>query len=358
MKRYTASVVGGGAGGRLSLNALRASDRFDVLAVADISPSARETLAKDYPGISVFDSHDAMFRESPTDVVCVSTWAPSHRAVSEAALKLPLKGILVEKPLADTTADGAAILAMIEERSLPMATPHNLLVSTHAKEILERVAGGDIGTLCLIEIECSGWDIINAGIHWLNYACWLIGRQPVDYVMAACDASSRTYRDGIQVETMAVTYAQARSGVRIVMHTGDYVTTMRKGKDTLFRLVGTEGLIEFWAWESAYIIVDARNPGGKLVEVPPAGKGHRNHLETMARQIDDGTTDYAIPESSLQALELCEAAYLACRHGCKVDLPLARFTPPVPNDWEPGRPYSGTGGGRDGRKLPPTGEQR
>ena len=92
MKRYTASVVGGGAGGRLSLNALQSSDRFDVLAVADIGQSAREALGKDYPGISVFDSHEAMFRESPTDVVCVSTWAPSHRAVTEAALRLPHEG--------------------------------------------------------------------------------------------------------------------------------------------------------------------------------------------------------------------------------------------------------------------------
>ncbi|MCJ7751377.1 MAG: Gfo/Idh/MocA family oxidoreductase [Armatimonadetes bacterium] len=355
MKRYTAVVVGGGAGGRLSLNALQASDRYDLRAVADISLAARETLAKDFPGVAVFDSHQEMFAKCPTDIVCVSTWAPSHKEVTEAALKLPLKGILVEKPLADTHAAGAEVLAMIKQRSLPMAVPHNLLVSTHAKEILQRVGAGDIGRLCLIEIECSEWDIINAGIHWLNYVCWLIGREPVDYVMAACDTSSRTYRDGIQVETMAVTYAQARSGVRIVMHTGDYVTTTREGKDVLFRLVGTEGLIEFWAWESAYFVVNAQAPEGKLVEVPRTGKGHQEQLENMARQIDEGRTDYAIAESSLAALELCEAAYLAGKHRCKVDLPLASFTPPPPNDWEPGKPYSGTGGGRDGRNLPKLG---
>ncbi len=352
MKRYTAVVVGGGSGGRLSLNALRASERFELRAVADISPAAREALAKDFPGIAVFENHETMFAKCPTDVVCVSTWAPSHKAVTEAALKLPLKGILVEKPLADTHADGAKVLAMIKERSLPMAVPHNLLVSTHAKEILHRVKSGDIGKLCLVEIECRGWDIINAGIHWLNYTCWLIGLEPVDYVMATCDTSSRTYRDGIQVETMAVTYAQSRSGVRIVMHTGDYVTTTREGKDVLFRLVGTEGLIEFWAWESAYSVVNTQAPKGKLIEVPRTGKGHQEQLENMAQQMDEGRTDYTIAESSLQALELCEATYLASRNRCKVDLPLANFTPPTPNDWDPGKPYSGTGGGRDGRKLP------
>lgn len=51
------------------------------------------------------------------------------------------------------------------------------------------------------------------------------------------------------------------------------------------------------------------------------------------------------------ALELCEAAYLSGQHGCLVTLPLAAFAPPAPVDWAPGQPYSGQGGGRDGRQL-------
>jgi len=359
MKQYTASVVGGGAGGRLSVNALQASNRYQPLAVTDISPAAREALARDYPGLAVFDSHEAMLRQCPTDIVCVSTWAPSHRSVTEAALRLPLKGILVEKPLAETTAGGAAILNAIRIRGLPMAVPHGLLVASHAREILERVRSGEIGELVLIEIECSGWDIINAGIHWLNFAYLLNGATPVRSVMAACDASTRTYRDGVQVETTAVTYLQASNGVRIVMNTGDYVTTTRPGKDTVFHIVGTKGTIEFWAWESAYAIVSPAHPGGLLVQVTPAPVGgHRRHLEWLAEQMDQSVADYAIAESSLAALELCEAAYLASRHRCRVDLPLARFTPPPRTDWDPGKPYSGIGGGRDGRKLSTLNQER
>jgi predicted dehydrogenase len=353
MKRYRASVVGGGAGGRLSLNALRTSDRYGPVAAADISPQAREALSRDFPGVAVFDSHQAMFAECPADVVCVSTWAPSHRTVTEAALELPLTGVLVEKPLAETTAGGAAILSAIRRKGLPLAVPHGLLVAAHATEILARVCGGEIGDLVLVEIECSGWDIINAGIHWLNFAHVLNSREPAAHVMAAADTTTRTYRDGVQVETSAVTYIEARNGVRIVMNTGDYVRTTREGKDTVFHLVGTKGRIEFWAWESAYYLVSPDHPNGTLVQVPPAPKsGHLRHLEVLAEQMDQGITDYTIGESSLAALEMCEAAYLACRHHCRVDLPLATFTPPPANDWAPGMPYSGAGGGRDGRKLP------
>ncbi len=71
----------------------------------------------------------------------------------------------------------------------------------------------------------------------------------------------------------------------------------------------------------------------------------------MAAMIDAGQPDYTIPESSLLALEVCEGAYVSSRHGCKVTFPVDQFVPPAPVDWDPGTPYSGRGGGRDGRKL-------
>lgn len=352
---YTAAVVGGGAGGKLSLNALSASERFRPLAVADLRADVRAELAARYPDLRVFASHAEMFEACPADVVCVSTYPPSHQQVTLDALRLPLRGILVEKPLGDTVAAGLAIVAAIRERGLPMVVPHGLLVARHVQEISERVDRGEIGQLRLLEIECDKWDIINAGIHWLNFFVALTKQAPIEYVLAACDASTRTYRDGMQVETLAVTYAQTTGGVRVVMQTGDYVKILPEDKPAVFRLIGTAGTIEFWGWESAYQVVSAEHPHGLLVQVAPhAVAGHRAHLENLAGQIDRGAPDYALAESSLMALELCEAAYLSSQHRCMVRFPLEQFAPPPASDWAPGQPYAGTGGGRDGRQLPAT----
>ena len=186
----------------------------------------------------------------------------------------------------------------------------------------------------------------------------LTGDEPVEYVLAACESSTRTWRDGMQVETTAVTYAQTASGVRVVMNTGDAVRVNRQGKGTLFRIVGSAGMIEFWGWENGYFMLNAEHPGGELVECEEFEvTGHRRHLEAMARMMDEGKTDFGMAETSLKALELCEAAYTSSRHRCKVTLPLAEgpagaaYRPAPPPDWDPGMPYSGTGGGRDGRKL-------
>lgn len=67
--------------------------------------------------------------------------------------------------------------------------------------------------------------------------------------------------------------------------------------------------------------------------------------------IEGGHVDYAIPEGSLLALEICEGAYLSSRHRCKVTFPVDQFRPPEVPDWDPGVPYDGTGGGRDGRSF-------
>lgn len=350
-KRYTASVVGAGTGGRLSLRALSASDRFELVAVADISAQARAAAEAAFPGIDAFADHRAMFAQRPTDVVCVSTWPPSHPEVTRDALALPLTGILVEKPLADNAAAGRVVLDSIREKGLPVAVPHGLLVSDHVHRILDHVHNGDIGALKLVEIQCTNWDILNAGIHWLDFVVTLVG-EPFAHVLAACDKTTRTYRDGMQVETLAVTSAQTRSGVRMVMHTGDQVQVNHRDAGTVFRLLGTKGDIEFYAWKSCYRIRNADHPRGELVEVSPLpGTAHQRHLERLAQQMDRGHPDYTIAEGSLAALELCEAAYVSARHGCMVSLPLANFAAPEQNDWDPGRPYAGTGGGRDGRKL-------
>jgi predicted dehydrogenase len=347
-KRFTAAVVGGGAGGRLSLAALAASPQFDLVAAADLRADVRESVAEAYPSLRTFPNHREMFAACPVDVVCVSTYPPSHEEVTIDALSmLPLRGILVEKPLGHTAASGRAILDAVKDKGLPMAVPHGLLAKRTSVEIIERVRQGDIGDLRLVEIQCRRWDIINAGIHWLNFFVMLTAGDPIAHVLAGVDKTTRTYRDGMQVETIAVMSAQTESGVRVAMHTGDDTAVNVPGKETVFRLLGTKGVIEFYGWEHGYLLNREW-----IVPEEYAVTGHRRHLENVAAMIDAGTLpDYALPESSLDALEMCEAAYVSARHGCRVTFPLSGFAPPARNDWDPGQPYSGTGGGRDGRNL-------
>jgi predicted dehydrogenase len=293
-----------------------------------------------------------MLAQCPTDVVCVSTYAPSHEPIVLNLLKLPsLRGILVEKPLANSAAAGRRILDAVRARGLPMVVPHGLRARATPLEIIERVAHKEVGELRQIEVQCDKWDLLNAGIHWLDFCLAATDEAPIVSVLATCDTSTRTFRDGMQVETVAVTYVENKNGVRMILQTGDTIRANTPGKSTLLRLVGTQGIIEFWGWENAYFLLNPEYPAGRIIvpeELPVFG--HRRHLENLAGQIMQGKTDYRLPESSQTALEICEAAFVSNKHRCQVRFPLASFVPPAASDWEPGKPYSGIGGGQDGRK--------
>jgi predicted dehydrogenase len=294
-----------------------------------------------------------MLSRYPTDVVCVSTYAPSHEPLVCDVLTLPsLRGILVEKPLGDTAAAGRLILDAVKARGLPMVVPHGLRTRATPLEIIRKISLGEIGELRQIEIQCDRWDLLNAGIHWLDFCVAATEEAPIASVLAICDTSTRTFRDGMQVETVAVTYVENKNGVRMILQTGDFIRVNTSGKDTLLRLVGTRGIIEFWGWENGYFLLNAEHPAGRVItpeELPVIG--HRRHLENLATQIQEKAADYRLPESSQTALEICEAAFLSNKYRCQVPFPLAAFIPPTISDWEPGKPYSGVGGGRDGRKL-------
>jgi predicted dehydrogenase len=350
----TAAVIGGGAGGRLSLDALQASPAFDLVAAVDIRPEVRKELTERYPGIHTFANHEELFSTCPTEVVCVSTWAPSHQAITQAALALPLRAILVEKPLGDITAAGACILQEIRTKGIPVAVPHGLVVKRCALDILRRVRDGDIGALRLVEMQSPKWDLINAGIHWIQFLMTVAGPTRAERVLCACDTSSRTYRDGMQVETAALTQIDLANGVRGIVMTGDHLRSngWDESAGATFRLVGNRGTIEFWGWGSSYRIVNAAYPHGEVITPAEESRSyHQRHLENLLPQIESGINDYSLAESSLAALEIIDAAYLSARHHCQVTLPLATFTPPAASDWDPGRAYAGHGGGVDGRTL-------
>lgn len=351
--RLTATVVGAGAGGTLSIDALIASDRFDLVGVADMSESSRSRIIEKTSGaVPTYASYQEMFEACPSDVVCVSTYAPTHLEITRAALATGnVRGMLVEKPLGESTTAGRRIVNLLKTNNLPLVVPHGLMAQSAALEIIARVKAGAIGDLRLVEMECTEWDIINAGIHWLQFFVALVEPSPIDVVLMAADSSTRTYRDGMQVETEAITMARAANGVRVLLNTGDRVPIWRDDTPCLMRIIGDRGFIEFGAFEPRYLLV-ADGHDREEVEVEPfAVSGHQRHLESLADQIESGIRDYLIPETSLQALEIVEAAYESNRVGGSVTLPIEGTQPERVSDWDPGQTYPGVGGGRNGREL-------
>ncbi len=247
-ERLTAAVVGGGAGGKLSLRALQRSERFELLAAAICGRRCATRYASSSQGCGPTRATRRCFADCPTEVVCVSTFPPSHEPVTLAALELGLQGILVEKPLGHTAASGARLLDAIKARRLPMCVPHGLHAQSWSLEILRRIRAGEIGELKLVAVECHGWDIINAGIHWFNFAIALCEGDPLADVLCQCDTSTRTWRDGMQVETRRGLRHDALGGAAVILNSGDHVPTRGRASRSSSGWSARPGRSSFWGW--------------------------------------------------------------------------------------------------------------
>jgi predicted dehydrogenase len=311
----TASVIGCGHGGGLSLDALDNSGAYELIAATDPSIAARKRVAEKFPHIRLCSDSREMLAECRTDVVCIATPAPSHASIAREVLHYNPKGLLLEKPLACDVSTAAELLREIRETACPVVVPHGMLVLPAAQEIKVRIRRGDIGAIASVEIH-NAVDLLNAGIHWLAYLLDVFDNDNPRIVNAEFDVSDRVINDGVQVESRGLTRVKLRSGVHLDLHSGNKteptseVLPFEEQRGALFRVTGSNGVIEFSAWAGSYWIQTGKSDGEVVKQALPTGSSyHQVFLEQLARSIAAGEPDYASAELSLAALRLIESAY-------------------------------------------------
>lgn len=325
MAMLTASVIGCGFGGGLSLEALAHSERYELVAACDLSAARREAVASRFPGVRLFDDDTEMLARVPADVVCVATPAPSHVPISRRVIERPVCGLLVEKPLSLDTASARSLLDEIERRRLPVTVPHGMLCLPAPQAVRTRLLRGDIGEITAIEVT-SGVDLLNAGIHWLAYLLDLLGDHGIEIIDAEFDVADRAVNDGARVESRGLLRLQTDSGIRVTLHSErgcrprSDVLPAGETLGAIFRITGRSGSIELSAWGGSYWIRE-KDATAEIVRRPLRGfcNFHQAMLDGLARQVGDARPDYRIARLSLEALGIIESAY---RHFGPAEWPL------------------------------------
>jgi predicted dehydrogenase len=311
----TASVIGCGHGGGLSLDAVSNSSDYSLIAAADPSVDARGRVADRFPDARLFADYRDMLTECRTDVVCIATPAPSHASIAREVLHCNPKGLLLEKPLACDVSTAEELLREVGDAACPAVVPHGLLVLPAAQEIKARIRRGDIGRIASVEIQ-NAVDLLNAGIHWLAYLLDVFDNEKPRIVNAEFDTSGHVVNDGVQVESRGVTCIEFDSGVCVDLHSGNKteptsdVLPPEEQRGALFRVTGSEGAIEFSAWAGSYWIQVGNSDGELIKQLLSAGLSyHQVFLEQLAQNIATEKPDLRSAELSLAALRLIESAY-------------------------------------------------
>jgi phthalate 4,5-cis-dihydrodiol dehydrogenase len=148
MERIGLGVVGLGRGFAMMRAALAAREDFTVVAGADMRPEARARLAGEF-GAEGYATAAALYADPRVEAVYVATPHQCHAADVLAALEAG-KPVLVEKPMALTLLDAAAMVAAAQRRELPLLVGHSHSWDAPVAAARQLIASGEYGAVRMI----------------------------------------------------------------------------------------------------------------------------------------------------------------------------------------------------------------
>ena len=205
MTQLNIALIGAGAIARAHLNAARASRDLRITSVADPAPVSK-SMADEY-GLRWFSDHQALMRSERLDGVIVATPNALHAPVAMDFINSRIP-VLVEKPIADSVAEGRRLAGAADAAGVPLLVGHQRRHSPivrRAKEIIDR---GELGRLAAVNVLATflkpdsyfevAWRKTSGGgpilinlVHELDLLRYLCGE--ISTVQAASSSAMRKF---------------------------------------------------------------------------------------------------------------------------------------------------------------------
>jgi predicted dehydrogenase len=153
------AVVGLGYWGPNLVRNLHELSLADVACVCDRREDLLEKIGRRYPAVARTTSYDDILRDPSIDAVAIATPVGTHYELAGAALRAG-KHVFVEKPLASSREEAAALVALSRERDLVLMAGHTFLYSPPVnliRDVLNSEALGDVYFISMSRV--------NLGIH-------------------------------------------------------------------------------------------------------------------------------------------------------------------------------------------------
>jgi predicted dehydrogenase len=238
----TIGVVGLGYWGP---NLARNFDRLpgaELRWICDTSAPARERWAAQLAGARASAELDELLADPGLDAVAIATHVPTHAALAERVLAAG-KHCFVEKPLAQTVADGERVVAAAGDAGKVLMVGHLLEYHPGVEALGAIAARGDLGDIRYVyshrlnlgQIRADENALWSLGAHDVSVVLRLIGEEPVEL-----DAWGESFmRPGI--EDVVFCYLRFPSGVAAHLH----LSWLDPHKDRRLTVVGSRRMATF-----------------------------------------------------------------------------------------------------------------
>jgi predicted dehydrogenase len=156
-----------------------------LVGIAEPREDRREYARRQYPGVRLFTDYRSLL-ETDVQAIVVATPIQTHYAIGRDALAAG-KHVLMEKPLAASVADAAALMDLARSGGLTLMTGHTFLYNPAVQELRRIVQSGDLGRIYYVDAARLSLGLFQRHInviwdlapHDVSILFYILGRVPV-----------------------------------------------------------------------------------------------------------------------------------------------------------------------------------
>jgi predicted dehydrogenase len=138
------AVVGYGYWGPNIARNLSERPEFDLLGLCELDTERAGAFSCRFPGIATHQELDEVLLNPAIEAVAIATPPRTHHALVRRALEAG-KHVLVEKPLATTSAQATELITLAKAHTLVLMPGHTFLYSPPVNKVRDLIRGGDLG---------------------------------------------------------------------------------------------------------------------------------------------------------------------------------------------------------------------
>jgi predicted dehydrogenase len=139
-------VVGCGYWGPNLVRNFKALPNCNLRSMCDVSEARLKHLRSLYPDVGITTNFEHLLNGAQVDAVAIATPVRHHYSLAKASL-LADKHVLIEKPMAYSSAECEELIEIAERKGLVLMVGHTFLYSAAVRKIVEIIEASDLGEI-------------------------------------------------------------------------------------------------------------------------------------------------------------------------------------------------------------------
>ncbi|MBV8881554.1 MAG: Gfo/Idh/MocA family oxidoreductase [Planctomycetaceae bacterium] len=281
--------------------------------------------------------YQELLRDPSVEIVDIVTSSGSHGPITREALEAG-KHVLVEKPMAMTSAEAGQLIALARSKSLTLGVVSQRRFEDQHEAVKKVLDSGGLGKLLLVEVSCpyyrdqayydsadwrgkiatDGGAIMNQGIHSVDLMLWFGG--PAKTVTGRI--ATQTHR--MEAEDLALAIVTFENGAFGTIMAS---TSIQPGFTPCLNLYGEKGSIKLeGAAITHWTVPGVPKPEFAAPQASAAVRGpllashqmHQRQILDVLAAIEERRTPRVSGEDGRRAVALIEGLYAASKSGTPV----------------------------------------